>query len=147
MIKNDPWFDFIAAKAALSESQVQSLQEEGFVVTKGPIPSADMTALSLAYDSAVALAFLLRDAGDPTDVKEGSTTTRVTDFVNRGPEFDSLYLHAPVLHACCSIIKQPFRLSTVVARTLRSGKVPTNLHVDFPNDASGWPMVGFIFHG
>jgi ectoine hydroxylase-related dioxygenase (phytanoyl-CoA dioxygenase family) len=138
MTQNDPWFDSIAAKAGLSKSELHSLHEMGFIVTEGPIPRADMPTLSQAYDSAVALA-------EPTEVKEGSTTTRVTDFVNRGPEFDGLCWHAPLLHACCSIIQQPFRLSTVVARTLRPGKVPTKLHVDFPSDACGWPMVGFIF--
>ncbi len=133
----DPWFDSLAAKAALSPAEVRALEEEGFVVTRGPLSSAEVASLPAAYDSATALA-------GPADVREGSTTTRVTDFVNRGPEFDGLYLHAPLLQACCRIIGQPFRLSSVVARTLRPGTLPAKLHVDFQNDASGWPMVGFI---
>lgn len=64
------------------------------------------------------------------DVKKGATTTRVTDFVNRGAEL---------------IIQEPFRLSAVVARTLNPGTVPMKLHVDYPSDTRGWPMVGFIF--
>jgi ectoine hydroxylase-related dioxygenase (phytanoyl-CoA dioxygenase family) len=28
---------------------------------------------------------------------------------------------------------------------LNPGKLPRKLHVDFPNDEFGWPMVGFIF--
>ena len=70
---------------------------------------------------------------------------RVTDFVNRGSEFDALYLHAPLLNGCCKIIGQPFRLSNLVARTLNPGGFPKSLHVDFPHDFDGWPMVGFIF--
>jgi phytanoyl-CoA dioxygenase PhyH len=138
MPANDPWFESIGANSALSHSELRALQEDGFVVTRGPVPTADLTGLARAYDSAVLQA-------DPADVKEGSTTTRVQDFANRGPEFDGLYLHAPLLEACCKIIKEPFRLSSVLARTLNPGKVPKRLHVDFPNDDDGWPMVGFIF--
>lgn len=134
----DSWFESIAANTALSQLELHSLQEDGFIVTRGPGRTTDLAGLSRAYDSAVRQA-------DPADVKEGSTTTRVQGFVNRGPEFDGLYLHAPLLDACCKIIKEPFRLSAVAARTLNPGKVPKRLHVDFPNDIDGWPMVGFIF--
>jgi hypothetical protein len=138
MTNNDPWFDSIAATPALSSSELHSLREDGFVVTQGPVGTADLAALSRAYDSAVARA-------DPADVKTGSTTTRVTDFVNRGAEFDGIYVHTPLLDACCRIIQQPFRLSAVLARTLRAGEVPKAVHVDFACDDCGWPMVGFIF--
>ena len=63
-----------------------------------------------AYNSAVLHA-------DPADGKEGTTTTRVEDFVKR----------------------------SVLARTLNPGKLPKKLHVDFPHDTVGWPMLGFIF--
>ncbi|MEQ1947379.1 MAG: phytanoyl-CoA dioxygenase family protein [Bryobacteraceae bacterium] len=135
---SDQWFESIAANTALSQSEQNALQEDGFVVIRGPVLATDLTGLSRAYDAAVLQA-------DPADVREGSTTTRVHDFVNRGPEFNGLYLHAPLLEACCKVIKEPFRLSTVVARALNPGKVPKKLHVDFPNDDVGWPMVGFIF--
>ena len=52
---------------------------------------------------------------------------------------------APVLKACCRTIKEPFRLSTIHARTLRAGLPAQNLHADFERDAHGWTMVGFIF--
>ena len=136
--ERDPWFESLAGSAALSQSELLALQEDGFVVTRGPVLATALPGLSGAYDSAFLQA-------DRVDVKEGSTTTRVLDFVNRGPEFDGLYLHAPLLEACCKIIKEPFRLSNLVARTLNPGKVPKKLHVDFPNDDDGWPMVGFIF--
>ncbi len=94
--------------------------------------------LSAAYDAVMGNA-------DPDDVKFGSSTTRVRDVVNRGRVFDGLYLHPPVLKACCRIINEPFRLSTIHARTLRPGLPAQNLHVDFERDAHGWTMVGFIF--
>jgi hypothetical protein len=138
MTKNDPWFDSIAGNAPLSFSELGAIQEEGFVVIQGPIRNTDLAALSTAYDAAVIEA-------DGSDVKIGSTTTRVQDFVNRRAEFDGIYLHPPLLYACCRIINQPFRLSSVVARTLNPGKLPKKLHVDYPSDECGWPMVGFIF--
>ena len=43
------------------------------------------------------------------------SSTRVSDFVNRGPEFDGIYVYPPVLAACCQIIGRPFKLSTMLA--------------------------------
>jgi ectoine hydroxylase-related dioxygenase (phytanoyl-CoA dioxygenase family) len=110
---------------------------QGFLVTHGPVPQAGMAALSQAYDAAVLQA-------DSKDIGIGSTTTRVHDFVNRGPAFDDLYLHAPVLEACCKMIRQPFRLSSFLARTVDPHRPAQGVHVDFPNDNDGWPMTGFI---
>ena len=52
------------------------LQERGFVVLPGPVPSDRMERLDNAYTAAVASAI-----GD--DITIGSTSTRVSDFVNR----------------------------------------------------------------
>jgi len=68
----------------------------------------------------------------------------VHDFVNRGPEFDGLYVYRPVLAACCRIIGRPFKLSTMLARTLEPGAPAQPLHVDVKRGADGWPLVGFI---
>jgi len=92
--------------------------------------------LSQAYDRAVLTA-------DPSDVSIRSST-RVHDFVNRGPEFDSLYVCRSVLAACCQIIGRPFKLSTMLARTLDPGAPAQPLHVDVKREADGWPLVGFI---
>jgi ectoine hydroxylase-related dioxygenase (phytanoyl-CoA dioxygenase family) len=73
------------------------------------------------------------------------STTRVSDFVNRGPEFDKLYLHSPALKACCHIIGTPLTLCTMHARTLRPRSPAQDLHVDYERDSRGWTMVGFIF--
>lgn len=90
-----------------------------------------------AYDSALVCA-------SSDHISVGSSTTRVNDFVNRGPEFDALYVYEPVLEACRRIIGQPFKLSTMHARTVRPYSQAQNLHVDFKGDADGWPMIGFI---
>lgn len=79
-----------------------------------------------------------------TDIRIGSTTTRVGDFVNRGPEFDGIYVFPPLLEACCRAIGRPFKLSSLHARTLRPGMPPQELHVDVRRDSADWPLVGFI---
>src|SRR5205085_4368522 len=132
------WFSIIGAGCELPLRALQILREVGFVIIPEPLTPDRVEHLAAAYDSAVASA-------SPEDVKVGSTTTRVNDFVNRGPEFDELYVSQPVLEASCRIIEQPFRLSTMHARTVRPGSPAQALHVDFEHDADGWPMVGFIF--
>jgi hypothetical protein len=137
LVRMDEWFSN-SAGGELSPGALQALRDIGFVVIPGPVAPAGLARLAEAYDAAVA-------GADADDVSVGRTTTRVNDLVNRGPEFDGLYLYRPVLEACCRIIGQPFKLSTMLARTLRPFSQGQGLHVDFKHDAAGWPMVGFIF--
>ena len=134
----DEWFSRIAAGCELPVSALQDLRDVGFVVIPGPVPANELAQLAEAYDAAVTSA----SAGD---ISVGSTTTRIHDFVNRGLEFDGLYLYQPLLEGCCHIIGQPFKLSVMLARTLRPHTPAQRLHVDFERDADGWPMVGFIY--
>jgi len=122
----------------LSAGARRELDQVGFTIVPGPVPPEDLAHLALAYDAAI-------NSAHPDDVKVASSTTRVSDFVNRGPEFDRLYLHPPILEACRRIINEPFRLSTMHARTLRPRLPAQNLHVNFERDSYGWTMVGFIF--
>ena len=131
------WFKEIASGRELPSSALQELLDSGFVVIPGPLPSERLAQFAHAYDLAVASAA-------PPDLSVGSTTTRVHDFVNRGPEFDELYIYRPLLEACSHVIGQPFKLSTLLARTVRPHSQAQALHVDFRADADGWPMVGFI---
>src|SRR5580700_6475357 len=134
---DNDWFSVIAAGAELSAGAAQALDDVGFVVIPGPVAIEGLAVLAEAYNAAVA------SAGSE-DVAHGSSTTRVHDFVNRGPEFDGLYVYQPVLEACSRIIARPFRLSAMLARTLRPHTQAQALHVDFKRDADGWAMVGFI---
>jgi hypothetical protein len=131
------WFDIIGAGRELSADAIRDLRDVGFVVIPGPVGPEGLAQLAAAYDSAV-------DCASPADVSVGSTTTRVHDFVNRGSEFDEIYVYQPVLEACCHIIGQPFKLSTVLARTLRPHSPAQALHVDFERDPDGYSMIGFI---
>jgi ectoine hydroxylase-related dioxygenase (phytanoyl-CoA dioxygenase family) len=132
------WFSVIASGCELPATAVEELDEFGFVVIAGPVALAQLPRLPAVYDAAVASA-------DPADVGGGRTTTRVWDFVNRAPEFDRLYVHPPLLEACCRVIDAPFHLSTMHARAVNPGAPAQDLHADYRRTTDGWPMVGFIF--
>jgi len=132
----DDWPTPLIAAAHLPPESARQLDERGFVVFSGPPIPGGLTRLSEAYDRAVATA-------DPADVSIRSST-RVQDFVNRGPEFDGLYVFAPLLAACRQVIGGPFKLSSMLARTLEPGSPAPQLHVDVKRHADGWPLVGFI---
>ena len=128
------WFKEIESGCELPANALRQLVDSGFVIIPGPHASE---RLAQAYDSAVGSAV-------PPDLSVGSQNTRVHDFVNRGPEFDELYIYRPILEACCRVIGQPFKLSSLLARTVPPGSQAQSLHVDFRADAHGWPMIGFI---
>lgn len=131
-------FPAIMDVSQLSIDAAKHLRDDGFCIVPGPIPPQELDQVASAYDDA------MREA-DATDRREGSTTIRVLDFVNRSAKFDPIYIHGPLLAACCQILKQPFKLSTMMGRTLLPGKPAQQLHVDYPSDGLGWPMTGFIF--
>ena len=132
----DDWYSVIAKESVLPPDAARQLRDSGFVVMPGPEIPGGWARLSRAYDRAVLTA-------DPGDVSIRSST-RVHDFVNRGPEFDGFYVYRPVLAACCRIIGRPFKLSTMLARTLEPGAPAQPLHVDVKRGVDGWPLVGFI---
>jgi len=131
------WFNTLARSHALPAEAIADLQERGFAIISGPVSSARMDAFRRAYAAVEASA-----AGD--DLRIGSTTTRVSDFVNRGPDFDDLYVFPPLLEACCRVIGTPFKLSSFHARTLRPHSPNQTLHVDVRRDSADWPLLGFI---
>jgi hypothetical protein len=141
MAPTNDWHSIITAKSHhLPPDAARQLRDIGFVVMPGPVIPGGWEQLSEAYDRAVATA-------DPADVHIGRTgsSTRINDFVNRGPEFDGIYIYLPLLAACCQIIGAPFKLSGMRARTLNPGAPTEGLHVDVKHQANGWPLVGCIF--
>lgn len=133
----DDWFGTRFSGCELPSDRAQELDQHGFVVLTNLVPGWQAAHLARAYDAAVASA-----AKD--DVRMGSTSTRVTDFVNRGAEFDDVYICPPLLGACCRIIGRPFKLSSFHARTVRPGAACPELHVDVRRHSADWPLVGFI---
>jgi len=136
MSVTDVVYQALAMQSHLPADAAARLRDDGFVVIQGPPTPGGIEQLSTAYDRAVA-------AADPVDIRV-SSSTRVTDFVDRGPEFDCIYVFSPLLAACCSIIGRPFKLSGTRARTLEPGAPVEELHVDVKPRADGWPIVGFI---
>lgn len=131
------WFSTLAASGALPANASAELQERGFVVLPGPVPPHRRDQFEDAYTAAVS-------AASSDDTRVGSTSTRVNDFVNRGAAFDDVYVFPPLLAACCQVIGGPFKLSSLLSRTLRPGAAAQELHVDVPRDSPDWPLLGFI---
>jgi ectoine hydroxylase-related dioxygenase (phytanoyl-CoA dioxygenase family) len=139
MTPTNDWHGIIVSESHLSPDAARQLHDIGFVVMPGPVIPGAWEQLPEAYDRAVATA-------DPADVHIGRTksSTRINDFVNRGSEFDGIYIYPPLLAACCLIIGGPFKLSGMRARTLNPGAPTEGLHVDVKHRANGWPLVGCI---
>jgi ectoine hydroxylase-related dioxygenase (phytanoyl-CoA dioxygenase family) len=117
---------------------MEELDKAGFIVVPEAISAEDLVSLATAYDAAI-------ESASPDDIRVGSSTTRVNGLVNRGPEFDALYLHPLALEACSRVLNEPYKLSTMHARTLRPNTGAQNLHVDYQRDRRGWTMIGFIY--
>ena len=122
---------------ALAPHASAALDTEGFVIMPGPLPPSEIGVLQTSYDTAVA-------AAAREDVRRGSTSTRVSDFVNRDAIFDCIYTWSPALDAARRVVGRPFRLSAFHARTLHAGAPAQELHVDVPRTSDAWPMLGLI---
>ena len=89
-----------------------------------------------AYTAAVASA-----TGD--DIKIGSASTRVSDFVNRGAEFDGLMCSLRCSRPAAA--SSGDRSSSVRSTRARCGAFARRgLHVDVRRDSADWPLLGFI---
>jgi ectoine hydroxylase-related dioxygenase (phytanoyl-CoA dioxygenase family) len=121
----------------LSKDAASELRERGFVVLRGSFSPERIQQLAIAYNVAV-------ESATVDDVHIGSASTRVADFVNRGPEFDDLYIFPPLLEACGFVIGRPFKLSSFHSRTLRPHTPAEELHVDVEHDSADSPLLSFI---
>ncbi len=132
------WYSSINMGFELSANATQSLNDAGFVVVPDLIDPDRLPHLLAAYDSAFADASI-------DDLHLGTTSARLNDFVNRGPEFDELYICQPLLKACSHIIRQPFKLSSMLGRTVYPNAPAQDLHIDFKKDEEIFPLVSFIW--
>ncbi|HKE55736.1 MAG TPA: phytanoyl-CoA dioxygenase family protein [Pyrinomonadaceae bacterium] len=137
-VSMNDWFGAISTTFDLPAEAAHGLIHRGFAVLRSAVPRASLGRLTEAYETAVSSA-------TKEDTKVGSTSTRVEDFVNRGKEFDDLYVHPPLLNACCRVIGQPFKLSSFHARTLRPHARSGQLHTDVRRNSADWPLLSFIF--
>jgi len=123
---------------ACSANVLDELLNSGFLVLHNFLSTEQLSKLTREYDLAVSNA-------RPSDIRTGSTTTRVSNIVNYSAEFDDLHTYDLVLEASHRVIRHAFKLSTLHARCVRPHSPPQPLHVDFRANTSGWPMLGFIF--
>ncbi len=131
------WFDTISATCELPAEAAYELHHRGFTVLYSAVPPENVGSLTAAYDAAVSSA---TDA----DIKVGSTSTRVNDFVNRGQHFDGLYVLPPLLKACSQVVGRPFKLSSFHARTLHRHTRSGEMHTDVERNSVDWPLLSFI---
>jgi ectoine hydroxylase-related dioxygenase (phytanoyl-CoA dioxygenase family) len=131
------WFHKLAVSGALAAHAASELDERGFVILPDVVGAESMERLATAYTQAMTSA-------TGGDIRVGSTSTKVSDLVNRGPAFDDLYVFPPLLEACCHVIGRPFKLSSFHARTLRPHAHAQELHVDVRRRSADWPLLGFI---
>jgi len=131
------WYQTLATGENLPSSFKDALDQDGFAVIDCPFDPLWVRQMGKAYDRAV------REA-DASSVGVGSNTTRFSDLINGGEEFDPLYVYPPLLAACVHTLRQPFKLSSFLTRTLRPNSQSQNLHVDCAGDERGWTMLGFI---
>jgi hypothetical protein len=99
MMTTNDWHSIIASNSHLPPDAARQLRDSGFVVIPGPVIPGGYEQLWNAYDRAVTVS-------SPLDVHTGRTgaSTRINNFVNRGPGFDNIYIYPPLLSACCQII-------------------------------------------
>lgn len=134
----DAWFDRIAAMSGLSAASVADLDETGFTLASGSFQNDALQALAAAYDAAMA-----SPSTEPFR-RVGRTSARLSGLVDHSAAFDAIYLHPLLLAAAALVIGQPFRLSSLLARTLLANRSAPPLHVDCAADAQGWPLASFI---
>jgi hypothetical protein len=131
------YFRQIRSGMTLSSQRVKQFVAAGFVTIPKPFPAATMSGMSAAYDR------LMASAGGP-DFKVASTTTRMSDLLSCSPAFDEVFLYPPLLELCGRFINEPFKLSSLLARTLRAGTASQELHADLPRRSEDAPLLGFI---
>jgi len=133
----DDHFAQIRASQELPPQMVEQLAECGFLTITGPLSGTQFGELTDAYDQAMVEA-------SGANLRIGSTTTRISDVLSFNPVFNEVFLFAPLLEACGHSIGEPFKLSSILGRTIRGGSSAQELHVDLPRASENAPLFGFI---
>lgn len=107
-----------------------------FQIIPGPYNADELRDLTRRYDEIV--------SEESVEKRVGSTTTRVHGLVNRGTIFDALYVYGPLIEICTRAMRRPFKLSSLLARSVRPFAPVQELHADVEEGQDGWPMIGFI---
>jgi len=133
----DARFQEIRSKNVLLSETIAKLMDSGFVTIPGPYSSMRLQGLTADYDDVMA-------SSPGPDFKVGGTTDRLSGLLNYSSLFDDLFLFPPLLEASAHVVGEPFKLSSLLARTLRPGTPAQDLHTDLARDSEDAPLAGFI---
>lgn len=119
-----------------SDEALQSLRENGFCVISDHLSPSTLSALSKAYDIAVA---------NTPSANRGRSSTRVEGLLDADPIFGPLYA-GEILHAAArQQIGGPYKLSCFHARSLHPHCEIGEFHIDFRADEEPFPLLSFIY--
>jgi hypothetical protein len=136
-VSTDARISKLPATDPVPAAVLADLERDGFVILREHIDRARARQLVAEYDLAV-------ERADPADVSRKSST-RVWDFVHRGPAFDPLWLDPVLLELVARQLPCPFKLSTFHARAVNPGAIAQDLHVDQAHEAGARRLIGFIW--
>ncbi|SDM83564.1 Ectoine hydroxylase-related dioxygenase, phytanoyl-CoA dioxygenase (PhyH) family [Paenibacillus sp. yr247] len=111
----------------LTEEEKNSLNEKGFVVFTGMLDAAELETLRAKYEELMEKEGM--NAGKEVHQEEG--TRRLSDLVNKGECFDSVYTNQKLLAAVYHVLKREFKLSSLNARDAIPGAGLQALHADW----------------
>jgi hypothetical protein len=133
----DTHFQQIQSGKALLSETVAQLLDSGFATIPGPYSRMRFLELAAGYDEVMA-------SSPGPEYKEGCTTNRLSGLLNYSSLFDDIFLYPPLLEASARVVGEPFKLTSLLARTLRPGTPPQELHADLTRESEDAPLVGFI---
>ena len=134
----DDFFQRICSADSVPFHAVEKFSDSGFLLIPGPFSGSSLNQVAEAYDR------LMASASGP-DFKASSTTVRMSDLLSFDSIFDEIFLYKPLLQVCNSFLREPFKLSSLLARTLKARTPAQELHADLPRDSKDAPLFGFIF--
>jgi len=126
----------MASAPVLRSEQVRQLFELGFLILPQLLTAKQLEQITATYDRVMG-------CGPGAHFRVGRTTTR-RYFVDCVLDFEAVYQHPALLEAVARLIGQPFKLSSLLGRTLRAGSSAQDLHRDIARDSRDAPMVAFI---
>ena len=127
----------IRSGGTLPGSSISEFAQNGFLTLPEVFLGAKLNAMIVGYDEAMA------QACGP-NFKAASTTDRLSDLLSTSPIFAEVFLVPPLLELCVHSFGESFKVSSLLARTLRAGTPAQALHADLPRNSADAPLLGFI---
>ncbi|MFD2613897.1 phytanoyl-CoA dioxygenase family protein [Paenibacillus gansuensis] len=123
-------------EALLSDEEKRSLDEQGYVLFPSVLSTEQLESFREKYEELMAKEGM--NAGKEVHQEEG--TRRLSDLVNKGEIFDTVYTHPKLLAAVHHVLKREFKLSSLNARDAIPGAGHQELHADWGRLGAGEPF-------